>query len=68
MKYIEAQAELKKILNTQQTVRTNKLRNLLVAMNVSLNKPQDNAEVTYLKNEINKLRAENKRLKSGDAK
>lgn len=68
MKYIEAQAELKKILNTQQTVRTSKLRNLLVAMNVSLNKPQDNAEVTYLKNEINKLRAENKRLKSGDAK
>lgn len=64
MKYSEAQAELKKILDTQQTVRTSKLKKLFMALNISVNKSQEFSEIKYLKNEIKKLCKENAELRS----
>lgn len=39
MKYLEAQAELKRILKGQQTVSVSKLKKLLESMSISLKKP-----------------------------
>lgn len=63
MKRDEASELLKVALGNQQTITIKKLRNILTSMNVSLSTPEPNGETTYLKNELVKLREENKQLK-----
>ncbi len=63
----EAQAELQKVFDHQQTVSVPKLKRLFQSLNISVKKPlgNSNREVSYLKGEISKLEKENKRLKEG---
>lgn len=65
VKYKEAQAELQKIFDHQQTVSVPKLKRLFQSLNISVKKPlgNSNREVSYLKGEISKFKKENKRLK-----
>ncbi|AJI24103.1 hypothetical protein H8R29_23650 [Priestia megaterium] len=65
MKYKEAQAELQKVFDHQQTVSVPKLKRLFQSLNISVKKPlgNSNEEISYLKGEISKLKKENKRLK-----
>ncbi|MED3888166.1 hypothetical protein [Priestia aryabhattai] len=65
MKYKEAQAELQKVFDHQQTVSVPKLKRLFQSLNISVKKPSGNSntEISFLKGEISKLKKENKRLK-----
>jgi hypothetical protein len=65
VKYKEAQAELQKVFDHQQTVSVPKLKRLFQSLNISVKKPlgNSNREVSYLKGEISKLKKENKRLR-----
>lgn len=60
MKYDEARRLLKHALDNQKTIRTSKLRQILMSMNISLKPKGETQEVDYLKGEIKKL---NRRLK-----
>lgn len=62
MKAQEASDLLKKAINTQKTIKTDKLRNILIALNVSYNDPQKNKGTAYLRNEFQKLKMENQTL------
>ncbi|GIN74011.1 hypothetical protein J14TS2_44860 [Bacillus sp. J14TS2] len=59
MNYEEAKRQLKHALENQQTISISKLKNLMTALNITL-EPSRDKEVRYLKNEIRKL---NKKLK-----
>lgn len=65
MKYKEAQAELQKVFDNQQTVSVPKLKRLFQSLNISVKKPLggSNKEISFLKGEISRLKKENKRLK-----
>ena len=65
MKYKEAQALLKKAVQQQKTIDTGKLKSILNAMNISLNK-EGSTEVQLLKDQLNELKeykAEYERVK-----
>lgn len=64
MKYENARLELRKIINEQKTVSTDKLRLLLMSMNVSWNKTKEQLtgdEIKFLQREV----AERDRLIEG---
>jgi hypothetical protein len=65
VKYKEAQAELQKVFDHQQTVSVPKLKRLFQSLNISVKKTlgNPNTEISYLKGEISKLKKENKRLR-----
>ncbi|MBU3569246.1 hypothetical protein IUK39_03515 [Priestia aryabhattai] len=65
MRYKEAQAELQKGFDHQQTVSVPKLKRLFQSLNISVKKPlgNSNEEISYLQGEISRLKKENKRLK-----
>ncbi|MED4083886.1 hypothetical protein P4637_03290 [Halalkalibacterium halodurans] len=60
MTYKEAQKELKKVLSKQKTVTVPKLKRILMSMNISLKK--ESVDEDYLREEIKRLRKQNKRL------
>jgi hypothetical protein len=65
MKYKEAQTLLKKAIQEQKTIDTSKLKRIIMAMNISLNK-EGNSEVQVLKAQIVELKeykAEYERVK-----
>lgn len=71
--FTQAQANLRHALNTQQSISTKKLGQLLNALNVSLTGDHpENAELAYLKGEIRKrdqkLATMGKRLKDAKTK
>lgn len=66
MKYHQARNKLRHILSTQKTVTTTRLREIVESMNIPLEGDSpETREVQYLKNEIKKLKDENRRLKRG---
>lgn len=66
MKYDQARSKLKHILSTQKTVTVTRLREIIESMNIPLEgEPPETREIQYLKNEIKKLKCENRRLKKG---
>ena len=50
----EARKQLKHALDEQQSIRTNKLKDILKSMNVSTKRRSRDIEVNYLRNEVNK--------------
>ena len=51
MKYKEARELLKKAINEQQTIKTSKLKDIVISMGISLKKDQ-NGEVALLQREL----------------
>lgn len=58
----EASEQLKQAMNNQDTIKTEKLKEILLALNFSFTKGAAD-ESKYLKQEIVKLRTENNQLK-----
>ena len=65
MKDKQARQLLKHALDNQQSIRTTKLRKILMAMNVSLYKDNQNEEIEYLKGEIKKLKKQIRKMRKG---
>lgn len=65
MKDKQARQLLKHALDNQKSIRTTKLRKILMAMNVSLHKDNQNAQIEYLKGEIKKLRKQIREMRKG---
>ncbi len=62
MTHEEAKRQLKQALDNQQTISISKLKNLMTALNITL-EPSESKEVSYLKGEIEKLSRKYKNLK-----
>jgi len=62
MNHNEAKQQLQHALKNQQTISINKLKNLMQALNMSL-EPSKDKEVRYLKGEIKSLRKHIRKLK-----
>lgn len=63
MGYYEAKTEFQRVLNNQKTVEITKLKELMQALNISL-EPSESQEINYLKGEIKKLQKDFKVLQS----
>lgn len=61
MKYQEAKKQFKHALKHQHTISISKLSKLMQAMNISL-ESTESKEISYLKNEIRKLRGKDERI------
>lgn len=62
MNYDEAKRQFKHALDNQQTISISKLKNIMSALNITL-EPSRDKEVDYLKEEIEKLSRKYKNLK-----
>ena len=62
LKFEEARDQLRYALRNQKTISIPKLRVLLSSMHVTYKCPQSEQEINYLKNELEKLREEHRRV------
>lgn len=64
MKIAEATKRLKEAIETEESITTVELKEILMSMNFSFSKPKDdNDEVVFLKKTIRDLRTKNRKLK-----